>query len=47
MAGFNSIFAVSSIDAAKKCVFEPALQRDKPVKVWVSYPVRFMLKDAK
>ena len=36
----------AAIEAAKKCAFEPALQRDKPVKVWVSYPVRFMLKDA-
>lgn len=36
----------SAIEAAKKCLFEPALQRDKPVRVWVSYPVRFVLKDA-
>ncbi|MCK4271997.1 energy transducer TonB [bacterium] len=36
----------AALEAAKKCLFEPALQRDKPVKVWVSYPVRFILKDA-
>ncbi len=36
----------AAVKAAKKCLFEPALQRDKPVKVWVSYPVRFILKDA-
>jgi len=36
----------AAIEAAKQCRFEPALQRDKPVRVWVSYPVRFVLKDA-
>jgi len=35
----------AAIEAAKQCLFEPALQRDKPVRVWVSYPVRFVLKD--
>ncbi len=28
-----------------KTTFYPALQRDKPVGVWVAYPVRFKLKD--
>jgi len=36
----------AAVKAAKQCLFEPALQRDKPVKVWVSYQVRFILKDA-
>lgn len=36
----------AAIEAARQCLFEPALQRDKPVRVWVSYPVRFVLKDA-
>jgi protein TonB len=36
----------AAIDAAMKCKFEPALRRGKPVQVWVSYPVRFMLMDS-
>jgi len=27
-----------------KCKFAPAYQREKPVKVWVSFPVDFTLK---
>lgn len=35
----------AALDAARKTTFYPALQRDKPVGVWVAYPVRFQLKD--
>jgi len=35
----------AAIKAARQCLFEPATQGDKPVSVWVSYPVRFVLKD--
>ena len=35
----------AAMEAARKTTFHPALQRDKPVGVWVAYPVRFMLKD--
>jgi protein TonB len=35
----------SAIQAAYATTFYPAKQRDKPVKVWVSYPVRFILEE--
>jgi len=34
----------AAIAAAFQCKFKPAMQRDKPVKVWISYSVRFRLK---
>ncbi len=34
----------AALEAARKTTFYPALQRDKPVGVWVAYPVRFKLK---
>ena len=36
----------AAIEALKKVKWKPALQRDKPVKVWVSIPVIFKLKEA-
>jgi protein TonB len=35
----------AAIDAAYRTTFYPAKQRDKPVKVWVSYPIRFVLTE--
>jgi protein TonB len=35
----------AAIDAALKSTFYPAKQRDKPVKVWVSFPIKFVLKE--
>ncbi len=35
----------AALDAAYKTSFYPAKQRDKPVKVWVSYPIRFVLSE--
>jgi len=35
----------AALEATRKTTFHPALQRDKPVGVWVAYPVRFQLKD--
>ena len=35
----------AALEAARKTTFSPALQRDKPVGVWVAYPVRFQLKN--
>jgi len=34
----------AAIAAVKQVIWKPALQRDKPVKVWISLPVKFMLK---
>lgn len=33
----------SAMDAIHKLAFRPALQRDKPVKVWITVPVTFSL----
>ena len=34
----------AAMAAAIQCKFTPAMQRDRPVKVWTSYPVRFQLR---
>ncbi len=36
----------AAISAIRKTRWKPAMQRDKPVKVWVSIPVIFKLKNA-
>lgn len=33
-----------AIEYVKRLIFNPGLQNDKPVKVWISIPVRFSLK---
>ncbi len=33
----------AAIDAVRRFVFKPAMQRDRPVGVWISIPVRFVL----
>jgi len=38
------IFYEEAIKASMKWVFKPALQRDKPVPVWVVIPFRFSMK---
>jgi protein TonB len=35
----------AAVEAAKSWQFSPARQRDKPVRVWVSFPVNFILKE--
>lgn len=47
LKGLGAGLDEAAIAAAMQCKFTPAMQRDKPVKVWVSYPVRFILKEAK
>ncbi len=47
LKGLGAGLDEAAIAAAMQCKFKPAMQRDKPVKVWVSYPVRFILKEAK
>ena len=34
----------AALKAAKKCIFKPAKQRDKLVKVWMSIPFKFKLQ---
>lgn len=41
------IFHAAVMAAARKCVFTPAKQRDKPVAVWVAVPFIFSLKEAR
>jgi len=38
------MFHESAKEAAWKSVWRPAIQNQKPVSVWVSYPIRFTLK---
>lgn len=40
------LFNEPAIEAAMKFVFTPAVMNNGPVKVWVSIPFRFTLKDA-
>ena len=40
----NEVFHEASRQAALKTLFTPAIQNDKPVKVWVSLPYKFQLK---
>ena len=40
----NQSLDASAIEAALKAKFTPAMQRDKPVRVWISIPYRFTLK---
>lgn len=39
----NEVFHEAAKKAAAKWTFTPAIQNDKPVKVWVSLPFRFQL----
>ncbi len=40
------LFNDSAVEAAMKFVFTPAVMNNGPVKVWVSIPFKFMLKEA-
>ncbi|MCK4256432.1 energy transducer TonB, partial [candidate division WOR-3 bacterium] len=41
----NSVFDEAAVKAARTWRFTPAKQRDKPVRVWLVYPVRFKLRN--
>lgn len=41
----NPAFDGNAVKAARTWRFTPAKQRDKPVRVWLGYPVKFQLKD--
>ena len=40
----HEVLSQAAIQAAMKSRFSPALQRDKPVRVWVAQPFEFRLK---
>ena len=40
----NQMLDASAVEAALRAKFTPAMQRDKPVRVWISIPYRFTLK---
>lgn len=42
----TDIFNDAAVEAAMKFLFTPAVMNNGPVKVWVSIPFRFTLKDA-
>ena len=35
----------AALGAAEKCKFSPAIQNGRPVKVWVTFPYEFVLKN--
>jgi TonB family protein len=39
------VFNQAAIDAAMKWKFKPALQKNRPVDVWIMMPFKFKLKD--
>ena len=39
----NEVFHEAAMKVAWKWTFTPAIQNDKPVKVWVALPFRFQL----
>jgi len=41
----NCGFEQAALDAAKKCEYLPATQKEKPVAVWVTYKVEFALAE--
>jgi protein TonB len=43
--GSNVGMEEAAIKGLRKMKWKPAYQRDKPIKVWVSIPVRFRLRD--
>ncbi len=46
-SGSNVGFEDAAISAIMKMKWEPALQRDRPVAVWMSIPVNFQLREIK
>jgi protein TonB len=38
------VFVTAAIKAVKSVKWKPAMQRDRPVKVWASVPIEFVLK---
>lgn len=42
-SGSDVGFEESAVAAAKQWVFKPAIQNQKPISVWINYPVKFTL----
>jgi protein TonB len=42
-SGTSVGFEEAAMDAAKQWVFKPAIQNQKPVSVWVNYPIKFTI----
>jgi protein TonB len=40
-SGTNVGFEEAAMDAVRQWVFKPAIQNQKPVSVWVNYPIKF------
>jgi protein TonB len=40
----NQTLDAAAVEAARRATFRPAMQRDNPVRVWVSIPYRFSLQ---
>jgi len=45
-SGSKAGFDDAAIEAAYKCKYKPAIQNGRPVAVWVSYQVEFVLEEA-
>jgi protein TonB len=45
-SGSKAGFDEAAVAAAYKCKFKPAIQNGRPVPVWVTYSVEFLLTDA-
>ena len=41
----EEIFRQAAVDAVSQFVFKPAIQNDKPVRVWMAMPIRFRLNN--
>jgi len=44
-SGSKAGFDEAAVEAANKCKYKPAIQNGRPVAVWVSYQVEFVLED--
>jgi protein TonB len=42
-SGTNVGFEEAAVEACKQWVFKPAIQNQKPVSVWVNYPIKFAI----
>ena len=43
-SGTNVGFEEAAVAACKQWIFKPAIQNQKPVSVWVNYPIKFSIK---